>query len=451
MVTMRKPLDRKRFAMTTTPRAVRLLASAAATLALASGLLTGAATARAEAAPALVLPAAAKKAKKKVKKTKITSQPKSATISRYGTNTSATLKVKATGTKLKYTWQSRPASGSWKTIKGATKTSYKAKAASWANGTRFRVKVKGSKGTVTSKAATLKVLKPTNTPAQDAAKAFGLKGLSQGVDLSSYQYTPSGKVKPGVLADWAGPGGFAILRIGSGARPINHSYTDACTNQTRSTGSTPVVADCAYPTLSAQVRAAGLRQGAYWFNGWTTSVDTSPGNLFAGSFTPQKSAARFVELLKADGGYTKTSTDPLVIDIEPGSGTYTKTANGKTYSHKLRAWNPTEATAFLSTVKELLTTDGYRANLYVYMSASTAEQKSQGHYVWSDVAGIARLWVASWGTNNGRVPASQPKVGAWSGKGGWSIWQYTSNAWIDGDGVGGIDGDIAKTDAWTPR
>ena len=433
--------------MTTTPRAVRALAGAVATLALTAGLLTGTATGRADAAPALVLPAAAKKAKK----TKITAQPKSATISRYGTKTSVTLKVKASGTKLKYTWQARPASGSWKTIKGATKSSYKAAAATWANGTRFRVKVKGTKGTVTSKTATLTVLQPTNTPAADAAKAFGLQGLSQGVDLSSYQYAPSYRVKPAVLADWAGTNGFAILRIGSGARPINQSYTDACTNQTRSTGGTPVVPDCAHPALSAQVRAAGLRQGAYWFNGWTTGVDTSPGNLFAGSFTPQKSAARFVELLKADGSYTRASTDPLVIDIEPGSGTYTKTANGKRYTQKLRAWKPKEAGEFLSTVKALLAADGYQANLYVYMSANTAEQKSQGIHVWSDVAGTARLWVASWGTNNGRVPAAQPKVGPWAGKGGWSIWQYTSNTRIAGSGVGALDGDLAKTDAWTPR
>lgn len=431
--------------MTATPRVVRALAGATATLALAAGLLTCAEAGPADAAALLALPAAA------AKKTAITTQPKSATISRYGTRTSTTLTVKASGTKLKYTWQYRTSSGSWKTIKGATKSSYKATAGSWANGTGFRVKVAGSKGTVTSKTATLTVLQPTNTPAKDAAAAFGLKGLSQGVDLSSYQYAPSAKVKPAVLADWAGTNGFAIMRLGSGARPINQSYTDACTNKTRSTGSTPVVSDCAYATLSDQVKAAGLRQGAYWFNGWTTGVDTTPGNLFAGTFTPKKSAARFVELLKADGNYTKSSTNPLVLDIEPGSGTYTKTAKGKKYTGKLRAWTPKEATEFLTAVKTLLTADGYRANLYVYVNASVTEQTSQGRYVWTDVAGIARLWVASWGTDNGRIPASQPRVGPWAGRGGWSIWQYTSNTRIDGDGVGALDGDIATADAWTPR
>jgi hypothetical protein len=75
-----------------------------------------------------------------------------------------------------------------------------------------------------------------------------------------------------------------------------------------------------------------------------------------------------------------------------------------------------------------------------------------GSFVWTPVAGIARLWVASWGTNNGRIPQSLPKVGPWEGYDGWSIWQYTSNARIAGDGLpGGLDADIATADAWTPR
>ncbi|MFT3859773.1 GH25 family lysozyme [Micropruina sp.] len=425
-------------------RAARTLGAAALTLALTGGLLTAVV-----AAPAKAAATASAKAAAKAKKTTITTQPKSATINRYGTSTSVTLKVKASGTRLKYAWQSRPASGSWKSITKATKSSYRATSSTWATGTRFRVKVKGAKGTVTSKTATLTVRQPSKTPAKDAAKAFGLKGLSQGVDLSSYQYVPSARVKPSVLAEWTGSNGFALLRLGGSGRPINHSYTDACTNAARSTGSTPAVADCAYATLSDQVKAAGLRQGAYWFNGWTTSVDTSPGNLFAGSFTPAKTAKRFAAWLKADGNYSKTSTNPLVIDIEPG-GTYTKTAKGKKYTQKLRAWTPAEATRFLTTLKALLIADGYQANLYVYLGASATEQRSQGEYVWSDVADIARLWVASWGTDNGRVPSSLPRVGPWADKGGWSIWQYTSNLRIAGDGVGALDGNLATADAWTP-
>ncbi len=433
--------------MITARPVARFLGCGVAALALTGTLLAGASAGQTHAAP---LPTAAVKKVPKAKKTTIATQPKSVTINRYGSGTSATLKVKANGTKLTYAWQSRAASGPWKSIGKATKSSYKATSSIWASGTRFRVKVKGSRGSVTSKTATLTVRQPSRTPAKDAEKAFGLEGLSQGVDLSSYQYAPDAKVRPRVLADWAGNGGFAILRLGSGARPINHRYIDACTGKARSTRSTPTISDCAYAALSNQVKAAGMRQGAYWFNGWTTEVDTSPGNLFAGSHTPEKSAARFVELLKADGNYTKSSTNPLVIDVEAG-GTFTKKSNGKTYTHKLRAWKPSEALRFLATVKALLEADGYQANLYVYLTDEMAEQKSESSYAWADVASIARLWVASWGADNGRVPGTLPRVGAWKSHGGWSIWQYTSNLRIAGDGVDALDGDIATKDAWTPR
>lgn len=33
------------------------------------------------------------------------------------------------------------------------------------------------------------------------------------------------------------------------------------------------------------------------------------------------------------------------------------------------------------------------------------------------------LWIASWGANNGAIPANQPSTGAWNF---WAIWQYTS-------------------------
>ena len=49
------------------------------------------------------------------------------------------------------------------------------------------------------------------------------------------------------------------------------------------------------------------------------------------------------------------------------------------------------------------------------------------------------------------LPGSLPRAGAWAKNGGWSIWQYTSNLRIAGDGVDALDGDIATKDAWTPR
>lgn len=318
------------------------------------------------------------------------------------------------------------------------------------SGTKFRVVVRGSAGKVASKTVELKVLQPSKTPAKDAQEAFGLSGIRQGVDLSAWQYLPSGRISHAKLASHLGSKGFTILRNGSGSRPINQSYTDSCTNQAKKTGSKPVLQDCAYATLASRSKAAGLSLGHYWFNGWISSTDDTKKELFSGGYTAKESARVYVKWLLADGKYTKQSTDPLVLDIEAGS-VWTKKSNGKTYTRKLRAWNPTEAKSFLAEVKRVLKEDGYQANLYVYMSANAAKQTSGGSYVWKDVAPIARLWVASWGSNNGRIPDSEPAVGPWASQGGWSIWQYTSNLHIAGDGVGALDGDIAKSNAWTPK
>ncbi|MGC3993341.1 MAG: GH25 family lysozyme [Propionicimonas sp.] len=386
-----------------------------------------------------------------VVQTSITSEPSSAKVGKYGTTTVATFAVKAAGTSLAYKWQHRAGSGSaWKSVSGATSRTYKARASVWASGTQFRVVVTGKLGKDVSKTVTLTVLKPTKTPAKDAEKAFGLTGLTQGVDLSAYQYTPSAKIDIKAVAEWAGDDGFTLLRLGSGARPIAQSYVDACTNKTKKMGAKPVTQDCAYARLADKATAAGLSLGHYWFNGWIDSIDTTKKQLFAGGYTTEDSAKQFVAWLKADGHYTKASTDPLVLDIEAGHA-WTRTYNGKTYTKKLRAWNPEEAAAFLTAVRTLLTDAGYHANLYVYMSANAASKMVDGAYYWQDVAPLARLWVASWGTDNGRIPAAQPKVGPWADYDGWSIWQYTSNARFSGSGVGALDGDIAASGAWTVR
>ena len=383
--------------------------------------------------------------------TMITRDISDATIGRFGTRTRKTFIVAAIGEKLRYNWQRQAPSGStWKSIKGAKSSRYTAKASAWANGTRFRVIVSGAKGRAISSTAKLTVLLPSRTPAADAAAAFGLTGLSQGVDVSAYQHTPSAKLSLNAVAAWAGPNGFSLLRNGSGARPIRQTYTSVCTNRTGRTGSRPAVEDCAYRRFADAAQASGLRLGHYWFNGWITSNDSTKRNLFSGSYTPQSSARQFVDWLTTDGNYTTASTDPLVLDIEAGRA-WTRTYKGKTYRRTLRAWNPTEATAFLATVRQELTRNGYQANLYVYMSANATARQSGGAYVWAPVAPLARLWVASWGTNNGRIPDALPKVGPWADHGGWSIWQYTSNANVPRDGVGAIDGDIAMADAWTPR
>jgi hypothetical protein len=379
----------------------------------------------------------------KTTKTKITKQPTASTISRYGTRTAATFTVKASGKKLHYRWQFRAAgSTKWVSISKATKSKYTAKSSTWGNGTSFRVKVTGKKGSATSKAAALTVLYPSNTPAADAMAQFGWTGITQGVDLSAWQHG----ISMSAVTSWTGSDGFVMLRNASGSRPIKTKYTDLCTGASTTSGSLPVTKDCAYAGLADATSSAGRRLGHYWFNGWLAAMDNTSTQAFAGGYTPEQSATQFVTWLLADGNYTTASTDPLVLDIEGGSA-WTKTVNGKKKTLKLRAWKPAEATVFLTNVRQQLTDRGYHANLYVYMSANAASATSNGQYVWRDIAGITRLWVASWGTNNGRIPSAAPKTGPWAT---WSIWQYTANARVSGSRMGGLDADIATADAWTP-
>jgi len=384
--------------------------------------------------------------------TKIVTDISDATIGVIGVRTKATFVVTAEGLKLTYKWQHRPnKKAKWTTIPKATSAKYTAKASVWANGTQFRVIVTGTKGKAISSTATLTVLKPTKTPAKDAEKAFGLSGLRQGVDLSAYQYEPTNMVDLRAIRAWTGKSGFALLRTGSGDRPIDYEYTDLCTGKSAKTKNYPATRDCGYGALAKAAAKARLPLGHYWFNGWISSIDTTDDQLFAGGFTPAESARFFVTWLKRYGRYTKSSTDPLVLDIEDGT-TRTKVKDGTSYRLKLRHWTPDEAMEFLTAVNTMLTQDGYHANLYVYMNAKTASELDEnGTYAWAGVAGIARLWVAAWGTDNARVPDTQPAVGPWASHGGWSIWQYSSRAPIGGANVNGIDVNIAKADAWTPR
>jgi GH25 family lysozyme M1 (1,4-beta-N-acetylmuramidase) len=393
-------------------------------------------TSRAVAAVHLVAAVPAKASKK----TKITKNlPATVTVSTYGTRTSATLKVKASGTKLRYIWQHRaPGKTTWAKVKKGKSAKLKV-TAKWSTGTGFRVVVKGKRGSATSAVSTLTVLSPTNTPATDAQTKFGLTGLSQGVDLSAYQYG----VSFAKVAEWAGPGGFTMFRTASGARPVHTAYVSLCGGAKLNTGSVPVVEDCAYPGFADQAAAKGLKLGHYWFNGWITTKDPTSTQVFANGYTVSNSASDFVKWVLADGNYTSASTDPLVLDVENGRAWTTK-SGGRKYTASLRAWTPLEAAAFVQAVKALLP----HANLYVYMSANAASKKaSDGSFLWAPLATTTRLWVASWGTNNGRVPDAQPKTGPWPT---WSIWQYTSSLRIAGSRTGAIDADLAKPDAWTP-
>ena len=87
-------------------------------------------------------------------KPKITTQPKSQSVMQGKT---ITLKVAATGGSLKYQWYYRKsASGSWTKMSGKTSASLKLTVGRY-NGYQYRCKVSNKYGTVTSKAATLKV------------------------------------------------------------------------------------------------------------------------------------------------------------------------------------------------------------------------------------------------------------------------------------------------------
>lgn len=386
----------------------------------------------------------------------ITSNIASATISKYGSGTtSKKLSVTADGAGLRYQWKYlSPGTTVWQPISGATDSSYTVTAGAWASKTSFRLDISGLNGTASSSVATITILSPSNTPAADAEKKYGLTGVTQGVDLSAYQYSSKTKIKMAAVNKW---GDFSILRAGTGALPISTGYTNRCTDaKAKTTSTTPAILDCAYDTLSDQATTQKLKLGHYWFNGWIRGIDSgvksSSGKyLFSGGYTATESATQYVAWLIKYGNYSKTDTDPLVLDVESGS-TYTATYNGKQYTLTQRAWNAKETATFLRVVKSTLTAKGYKANLYVYMSEGKANKRnSDASYYWKSVAAIARLWVASWSSNNGQLPSSQPSPGPWAAHGGWSIWQYTSNAIVSGSNVGRLDANIAKSDAWTVR
>lgn len=140
--------------MRTLPRAASALGLAAALALIGLGAAPAQASIGANSVAAHS--AVAKVAVTAAAKTKITAQPKSASIR--GT-ARATFKVKASGTKLRYQWYVKaPGKTSYKAIKGAKKSTYTTpKQSNKTLTSRYRVVVAGARGKVTSKPATLKV------------------------------------------------------------------------------------------------------------------------------------------------------------------------------------------------------------------------------------------------------------------------------------------------------
>lgn len=74
----------------------------------------------------------------------------------------------------------------------------------------------------------------------------------------------------------------------------------------------------------------------------------------------------------------------------------------------------------------------------IYVNGSTAQSLN-----WQPVVDNNNgLWVASWGANNGQVPAQQPAVGKWPF---WAIWQYSSVGQVAGIG-GRVDTNLFNGD-----
>lgn len=121
-------------------------------VAVGSALALGLTAAPAAAAPAV----ASVVVTAKVTATRITAQPKAASVV---VGRTATFAVKAKGTKRTYQWYVRkPGTSRYVAVKGAKAPTYRVKTSARLDGARYRVVVKGSKGKVTSRSALLTVI-----------------------------------------------------------------------------------------------------------------------------------------------------------------------------------------------------------------------------------------------------------------------------------------------------
>lgn len=179
----------------------------------------------------------------------------------------------------------------------------------------------------------------------------------------------------------SGAGDFVIMKVGGS--DIGRQYKDPQLDNTLS-----------------KVRALGKQAGYYWYNGYGSA---------------KADAQAFVSYLA--GRYR--CGEPVAYDSEES-----------------RFISPAKTHEFLTEVSNLLGWDC--VNRYTYMSSSVSKA-----YNWSSVASISKLWVANYGTNNGKYQYS-PSVGYWPS---WAIHQYTSVGRISSYG-GAIDLNRARPGAW---
>lgn len=207
--------------------------------------------------------------------------------------------------------------------------------------------------------------------------------------------TIAGPVPPGVTSgvdvsgnqagiDFSQAGGFAVVKEG-GSQLAEGPYVST-----------------SYAGLVGGARAQGLHVGHYWL---------------AGDFlSPTASADYFVDHL---------------VDYRPGD---VLALDDEVLDDSTRLWNDADVAAFFTRVHD-------RVGDHVpWLYIGAANLRSQA---WpATIATGTKLWVASWGANDGTYPG-EPDIG--SAYPAWSVHQYTSNG-----SIGGVrtDLDVAKADAF---
>jgi len=160
--------------------------------------------------------------------------------------------------------------------------------------------------------------------------------------------------------------------------------------------------DSKYRWFEPRARAAGMRIGHYWFNGYGDPVGD---------------ADFFVNNL-----YDYRPGDLLALDCESeGSMSY---------------WGPDKSNAFNQRVHQRI---GVISDVYMSSSVTRAQN-------WSGVvASGSALWVAQYGSNSG-APQGSPNIAYWPT---FKLWQYTSNAVFRGY-PGRLDANIVNEAIWGP-
>ncbi|MBB4905850.1 GH25 family lysozyme [Actinophytocola algeriensis] len=203
-------------------------------------------------------------------------------------------------------------------------------------------------------------------------------GMVTGVDVATWQ---AGIDFTQARADGHG---FAIVKAG-GSQLTEGPYTSPH-----------------YATQVAGARAAGLRVGHYWVTG-----DFS---------TPVRAADFF-----ADHLHDYRRGDVLALDNE-------------VLDDSTRLWNDSEVAAFFTRVHDRV---GDHVP-WLYMGAADLRSGSWPR----TIATGTKLWVASWGANDGSYPGDPDLGGAYPS---WSAHQYTSNGVVGGMRV---DLNVARQDAF---